>query len=509
MKRETDLQRLQAEVAQLRRTNLALAQQQAGDRATITHLRAQVQTLQATNSALRSHAQALEQQLATLHAQLATLQQHVSTLQQQLAATTLPPPPAAPPPWVKPHAAPRPLRRRRKRAPEHNHGRRREPPTRIADHRFSTCPDCASPLQDYRLTQQRQVIEIPPPPPVEIIDHQVWRGWCPHCHRWHAPPFALAGQVVGQSRFGVRFASLIVTLRYQARLPLRVIQALLRDLWAAPISSGGLSGLLHQVQQATQPAFERLLAQARASPVLHMDETGWREQGHNGWVWELATAGPTAVRVYVYDASRAGAVVTKLLNGQFRGVLVSDFYGGYNGYTGVQQRCWVHLLRDLRALKAAQPGEPAVQQWARAVKRLYLAGKEFVTAHEQATAAQRAAQYAELVRQAVRLGQQYAHQGAHPCHALAQRLLRHQDELFQYVRVPGVPADNNLGERGIRPLVVGRKISGGTRSAVGSVTHMNLASLVGTWLARGQAPFAELLHLLSQHPAAQAVYTPE
>ena len=43
-------------------------------------------------------------------------------------------------------------------------------------------------------------------------------------------------------------------------------------------------------------------------------------------------------------------------------------------------------------------------------------------------------------------------------------LLYSYEELFQFVLLPGVPADNNLAERSIRPLVIMRKISGGTRS---------------------------------------------
>ena len=48
----------------------------------------------------------------------------------------------------------------------------------------------------------------------------------------------------------------------------------------------------------------------------------------------------------------------------------------------------------------------------------------------------------------------------------------------------GVPPDNNLAERAIRPLVITRKISGGTRSTQGSPTHMRLYSLAATWMAR-------------------------
>ena len=92
---------------------------------------------------------------------------------------------------------------------------------------------------------------------------------------------------------------------------------------------------------------------------------------------------------------------------------------------------------------------------------------------------------------------------SHPCNALAKRILRHEDELFQFVLVAGLSADNNLAERSIRPVVVVRKISGGTQSAAGSKTRMALASLFEMWQARGLNPFEECLKLLRQTPLPQ------
>jgi len=51
-----------------------------------------------------------------------------------------------------------------------------------------------------------------------------------------------------------------------------------------------------------------------------------------------------------------------------------------------------------------------------------------------------------------------------------------------------VPPDNNGSERSLRPLVVSRKVSGGTRSARGTKSRMALASLFGTWRARNLNP---------------------
>ena len=112
--------------------------------------------------------------------------------------------------------------------------------------------------------------------------------------------------------------------------------------------------------------------------------------------------------------------------------------------------------------------------------------------------AQRLACYEGLVRQAIELGQRYALIRKHPCQALAKRLLRHQDELFLFVLYEQVSADNNLAERSLRPLVIARKISGGTRSPAGTDTRMALASLFGTWTARGLNPYTECLALLRQ-----------
>ena len=74
---------------------------------------------------------------------------------------------------------------------------------------------------------------------------------------------------------------------------------------------------------------------------------------------------------------------------------------------------------------------------------------------------------------------------------------RHIKELFVFVAAPGVPSDNNAAERSLRPLVVSRKISGGTRSEQGTDTKMTLASLFGTWRVRGLDPLVECHKLLT------------
>lgn len=400
------------------------------------------------------------------------------------------------PSFVRPNRVPGETAPRRRRDPEQNAGRGREEPTRIVLHAVGTCPECGYTLRGESIGRTRQVIDLPAPVSAVVTEHRFITRHCPACERWHMPSWDARGQALGQGRIGVRLVSLIGYLRTRLRLPLRQIQELLATLHQVRLSRGAIADILRRLRIHGEDALRDLRAQGQRERVAHMDETGWRENGQNGYVWTLATQGAAPVRLFAYDRSRSGLVATALL-GDFSGHLVTDFYGGYNRYEGKHQRCWAHLLRDLHALKEVHPDTAPVVGWARAVRALYdRARRDGPTLH---TPAQRHAYARRLGARATRLGLRYAgpKNKGHPCHALAQRLLRHQGELFEFVRVPGLAPDNNLAERTIRPLVITRKISGGTRSPEGTDTCMGLTSLFATWQARALNPLQACLTLLS------------
>ena len=155
------------------------------------------------------------------------------------------------------------------------------------------------------------------------------------------------------------------------------------------------------------------------------------------------------------------------------------------------------LGADLHKLKENQPEQGEVIAWAEAVKSLYTQGQHLAQREKPPpTKDERQQLYTELREEAQKLGLRYAREFEHPCNTLAKRLLRHLDELFQYVLIPGLAADNNTAERSVRPIAVERKISGGSRSEKGSKTRMILRSLFGTWQVRGLNPFQACLDTL-------------
>jgi transposase len=455
--------------------------------------------LRAENAELRVENAGLRQQVQDMAEALKAAQHRIEELEKKKKD---------PPSWVKANTPKREggKKPRRKRSPEHNRARRRMEPTRIVEHELEACPDCGYRLYGRKKGHSHQVIDVPPPPPVEVTEHQIIKRWCPHCEKWQAPRLDLRQEALGQGRIGLRLTSLIVYLRNAMRLPYRQIQAYLEIQHQMPISVGGIAELLHRVSAASQEELQSLYDAARASAVVHADETGWREDGQNGYIWTLSVPGPEPIRLFHYNPSRSRFVVKGLLGSldhRFQGVLCSDFLGSYNIYDGPHQRCWVHLLRDLHKLKKEHPDHVIVHAWAKAVRHLYDEAEEFVRATSPPHERERKIRYDSLLARLQKLGQVHARSENHPCSTLAKRLLRHQDEMFQFVLHPEVSADNNLAERSLRPLVIARKISGGTRGDAGTTTRMVLASLVSTWLARGLNPYEECLSLLRKTPLPQ------
>ena len=133
---------------------------------------------------------------------------------------------------------------RKKREAQYHHARKRSvSPRQLVEHRPVECPDCHLRLGGLSLARCRQVIDVPPPPAVEVTEHRIYKGWCEHCQRWHEASVDFSEQVLGQGRIGVRLASMIAYLRTVMRLPLRQLQEVLRDLHGVEISLGELVAL--------------------------------------------------------------------------------------------------------------------------------------------------------------------------------------------------------------------------------------------------------------------------
>src|SRR5947209_5772551 len=309
--------------------------------------------------------------LAGLTEQNTLLRQQVARLEQEnahLRGMPLAPAPA-PVPEGKPATPEREQKTRKQRAPEHNHGRLKlERANQWVDHAAETCPQCGEHLRDGWIQRRIHVIDLPTVAPLEITEHRILRRQCPRCgKRVLPPPIGREGGRVGRSRFGPRLMAAIATMATIERLPGRLIQDRLQREYGLTISHGGIIGLLQRTAAAGQPTYEQLQQDVRASPVVHADETGWRENGQHTTVWTVSTSH----LVSVHHGRRTSEAIDLILGADFGGTIMADCYAAYNHFLGPKQRCWAHLVRDLETLLHDQGDDTGTVAWVTGILKVY------------------------------------------------------------------------------------------------------------------------------------------
>ena len=218
-----------------------------------------------------------------------------------------------PPSWVKANRPDRPRKERQKRT--HGFARRREEPTHRVEHATASCPDCGTLLRGGRVRRRRQIITIPQVR-ARVTEHVVLERTCRKCGQRWSPELDWSALAVGRQRVGISVQQEVCVLREECRLPYGVIQRYLKWRYRLGLSVGELVALVRGVAQRGQEEYHQLQQEIRASPVVYGDETGWREDGRNGYLWSFSTP---KVRCFLRRASRGGPVVAEVLGDEFEG----------------------------------------------------------------------------------------------------------------------------------------------------------------------------------------------
>lgn len=441
-------------------------------------LKAAVDTLQATVNGLNYEIRVRDIRLAEKDEYIARLEKQVEELKRQAAVTSPPPPP----PFVKPNVPDRP-----RRTPGRKAGHEpalRPMPTKIDHHqdvpltrgrdRKPICPHCRCRLG--RLRKRRRVVEDLVPAAVEVTCYHTEQGYCPNCRRTvesRAPGQPPAASVP-HGQLGINALATAAILRVRNRLPFRQIAQLLADLPGLSVSPAGLVKQIKRIARWLDGKYQDLLRRMRASKDVRVDETGWRIDGRNFWLW--AFTDPTFT-LYHVDASRGGKVALKLLGDAFDGTVICDFYGGYDRLSGPKQRCLAHLMREVKDLSeadesfAACPLSRKLLRWCKDA----LAHKKRWEDLDDPTYELRASRLEDRLDGLAAGSWPHADAGR-----LIKRLRRYRPELTRFLWEKNLEGTNNAAERALRPAVVLRKITGGNRSEAGAAAWAKLASLMRT-----------------------------
>jgi transposase len=366
-----------------------------------------------------------------------------------------------------------------------------------------SCPHCHTQLLELS-DHLRYVEELIPFRLLTTCYHSAG-GYCPNCRKRvesraeDQPPAA----DIPHGQLGLNALATAAVMRVCYRMPLRQITRLFAHLPGIALSPGAIVKQIKRLSKWLAKQYHRLQLVLRAAGVVHADETGWRTNGKNGYLWTLTNANHT---LYHVDRSRSGDVIVELLGKAFGSTndqtLVSDFYGVYDRFEGPQQKCLTHLLRELRDTTARRE-ELRSHEFFRRCKRLIQQMLKLKTRREQLSQANYAHQVDLLEKRLCSLAQ--TSWDDPDADRLTQRLKKYQDKLTTFLHKSEVDGTNNAAERALRPAVVMRKITGGSRSAAGAKAWSILASVMRTAQQQGRDVLETIKTLLKAEWAGKEI----
>ena len=318
-------------------------------------------------------------------------------------------------------------------------------------------------------------------------------------------------QVTDGGHYGPSLYAHVVVAKCVDSLPLHRIAKMMRRA-GCPIARSTLCSIFHRVAELLVPIYARLLHIARHAPYVHADETTLRVQAQGqcfkGWVWVVLCK---QVIAYAFDESRSGAVAERLLGGT-TGNLVIDGYSGYNAVTDAEGRkrvgCWSHARRKFfEALSSVPDAKEALDLILELYRIEYIAAERDILGTE-------AHGLLRDTQSRAALGKIYewidARQGRVPPKSKMGMAIgyadKQRDALSRFLDDPKLPLDNNIAERALRIIALGRKNFLFAGHVEGAKNLAVLQTIVATCAVHDVDPYAYIADVLIRvqtHPASR------
>lgn len=412
----------------------------------------EVEELRSENTKLRQEIAKKDKKILALEKEIAKLKGHldeeIKEIKKQIRT----------PDWIREER----LRKRKEGGLQgQRKGVSRQIPDRVDETKVMNicrCPECNGKLSNTVEIRDRYVEEIERLKS-KVTKYNIHRKYCKKCKKIVEPKITDA---FPNYRFGLFLCLYIVALKIGLSLPIRRIRELLRFTYGLNISVGEIQNIVDKVAEEFGPEYEGMKKDLKKMKSVYADETSWYINGKLCWLWIFISK---KIAVYHIQRSRGKKVPAKMLKG-FKGILVSDFYSAYN-QGKISQKCLVHLLRDIfnwKKVKYYKSEE--LQKFALRLKRIILAAIDIEEKSEE-----NRIKYEKKIKRLVSKEWQDGE-----VKRMSRRLNKHLNSLFTFLEYD-VEFSNNKSERALRPCVVARKISYGSRSKKGAKHFATLKSI--------------------------------
>jgi len=277
----------------------------------------------------------------------------------------------------------------------------------------------------------------------------------------------------GKSKFGPEIVAYTAYLNVELRLPQVQIAGNFNRLFGFSFDSATIGGFKAAAAAKYRRTYDKLVNRLCRGRLLHADETKVNIKDKGGFVWVFASIEEVA---YVFSETREGDLLQNMLK-DFKGVLVSDFYAAYDAIHCPQQKCLIHLIRDLNDDVLKHPYDEELKRLALAFAQLLKPMVESIDRHGLKSRFLK--KHMTPVNRFYRQMSESDFQ-SESAMKFRDRLEKNRDKLFTFLSLDGVPWNNNNAEHAVKPFAKLRHVIGGVTTEKGLRDYLVLLSVCQT-----------------------------
>ena len=304
-----------------------------------------------------------------------------------------------------------------------------------------------------------------------VVRHNFNRYQCRNCKNGY-------NELPRQERFGTHLKAYVLYQVIELRVSQHAVGRNLGALFGLHMSATSVNCIKISATKQYEATYRRILQRIVEGPLVHADETRIMIKGEAHYVWVFTNLEDVA---YVYSDSRDASTALEVLTG-FKGVLVSDFYAGYDSVDCAQQRCLIHLLRDINEDVLKEPFNVELEELAHGFARLLR--PMVATVDRFGLKAYHLRRHKFAVEQFYRALSRRDYK-TDVAAGYKKRFEKNRDKLFTFLDHDGVPWNNNNAEHAIKAFARLRNVIGANGTPKGVREYLVLLSISETCKYKG------------------------
>ncbi len=453
-----------------------------------------------------------EEQLAILRAQVAEVEKlkaEIAELRGLLKqnSSNSSKPPSSDSPYLKKYSSKREGKRKRGGQKGHEGISRNllaeEEVSQIIEVRRVCCTQCGGLLLGDDLRPERHQVSEVPAVKTEVTEYRRHRIRCVVCGAMNQPEWP---EEMPRGSFGPRAQAIVAYLGGRMGASQREISEAMYVLHGLRVGVGSISAIEERVSEALEQSVKIADHYVKQQPVNYVDETAWKEQNKNCWLWLAASATATVFRIM---SGRSSAQAREMIKAKEGAIITSDRYSAYN-WLGLSRRqiCWAHLKRDFQAI--AERGGDSEVIGKGLLDQVKLLFELWHKARDGTISREEFQQQMQPIQQQVgKLLRDGRNSPNNKTRRTCGNIILMESALWTFVKVEGVEPTNNNAERPLRRAVLWRRRSFGTQSEAGSRFVERILTAVTTLRQQGREALDYLTAVQSHDPALRPSLIPE